>query len=75
MNPRLLPSATVARSVLRKQSDTRLTNLARAGSEPAFEAIVARYRRSLVRYCASVVGEATQAMRVNRAGSAGASGS
>ena len=57
MNPRLLPSATVARSVLRKQSDTRLTNLARAGSEPAFEAIVARYRRSLVRYCASVVGD------------------
>jgi RNA polymerase sigma factor (sigma-70 family) len=43
--------------VLRKQSDTRLTDLARAGSEPAFEAIVARYRSSLVRYCASVVGE------------------
>ncbi|HWF35626.1 MAG TPA: sigma-70 family RNA polymerase sigma factor [Solirubrobacteraceae bacterium] len=57
MNPRLLPSATVARSVLRTQSDSRLTELARAGSEPAFEAIVARYRRSLVRYCARLVGE------------------
>jgi RNA polymerase sigma factor (sigma-70 family) len=57
VNPRLLPSARVARSVLRTQSDTRLTELARAGSEPAFEAIVARYRRSLVRYCARVVGE------------------
>lgn len=57
MNPRLLPSANVARSVLRKQSDSRLTDLARAGSEPAFEAIVSRYRRSLVRYCASVVGD------------------
>jgi RNA polymerase sigma factor (sigma-70 family) len=42
---------------LRKQGDARLTDLARAGSEPAFEAIVARYRRSLVHYCASVVGE------------------
>lgn len=57
MNPRLLPSAAVARSVLRTQSDSHLTDLARAGSEPAFEAIVARYRRSLVRYCARVVGE------------------
>jgi RNA polymerase sigma factor (sigma-70 family) len=57
VNPRLLPSATVARSVLRTQSDSRLTELARAGSEPAFEAIVARYRRSLVRYCARLVGE------------------
>jgi RNA polymerase sigma factor (sigma-70 family) len=43
--------------VLRTQSDSRLTDLARAGSEPAFEAIVARYRRSLVRYCARIVGE------------------
>jgi RNA polymerase sigma factor (sigma-70 family) len=44
--------------VLRTQSDTRLMELARAGSEAAFEVIVARYRRSLVRYCARVVGEA-----------------
>ena len=58
VNPRLLPPAAVARSVLRAQSDTRLTDLARAGSEPAFEAIVARHRRSLVRYCARVVGDA-----------------
>jgi hypothetical protein len=35
--------------VLRSQGDTRLADLARAGSEPAFEAIVSRYRRALVR--------------------------
>jgi RNA polymerase sigma factor (sigma-70 family) len=56
-NPRLLPSATVARSALRTQSDARLAELVRAGSEPAFETIVGRYRRSLVRYCARIVGE------------------
>jgi RNA polymerase sigma factor (sigma-70 family) len=32
--------------------------LARTGSEPAFEAIVARYRLPLVRHCARMVGEA-----------------
>lgn len=58
MNPRLLPPAAVARSVLRTQSDARLAELVSGGSEPAFEAIVSRYRRSLVRHCARVVGEA-----------------
>ena len=48
----------MARSTLRAQSDAHLTELARAGSEPAFEAIVARYRRSLMRYCAHLVGDA-----------------
>jgi len=58
VNPRLLPPAAAARSVLRTQSDTRLIDLTRAGSEPAFEAIVTRYRRALVRHCANVVGDA-----------------
>ena len=37
-------------AVLRTQSDERLVALARAGSEHAFEAIVERYRRPLLRH-------------------------
>jgi RNA polymerase sigma factor (sigma-70 family) len=37
--------------VLRSQSDERLIDLARAGNDRAFEAIVHRYRRPLLRYC------------------------
>jgi RNA polymerase sigma factor (sigma-70 family) len=40
------PSVTL----LRTQTDERLVTLARAGHERAFEAIVERYRRSLLRY-------------------------
>jgi RNA polymerase sigma factor (sigma-70 family) len=36
--------------VLSTQSDERLVDLVRAGSDPAFEAIVERYRRPLMRY-------------------------
>jgi RNA polymerase sigma factor (sigma-70 family) len=36
--------------VLSTQSDERLVDLVRAGSDPAFEAIVERYRRALMRY-------------------------
>jgi RNA polymerase sigma factor (sigma-70 family) len=36
--------------VLSTQSDERLVDLVRAGSEPAFETIVQRYRRALMRY-------------------------
>jgi RNA polymerase sigma factor (sigma-70 family) len=36
--------------VLSTQSDERLVDLVRAGSDPAFEAIVDRYRRALMRY-------------------------
>ncbi len=43
--------------MLHADSDERLTELARAGSDAAFEAIVARHRRSLVRLCARIVGE------------------
>ncbi len=56
MNPRLLPSALLARSVLRTHSDERLTELARRGSDAAFETLVNRYRRSMVRHCDRVVG-------------------
>jgi RNA polymerase sigma factor (sigma-70 family) len=36
--------------VLSTQADERLVDLVRAGSDPAFEAIVERYRRALMRY-------------------------
>jgi RNA polymerase sigma factor (sigma-70 family) len=36
--------------VLSTQSDERLVDLVRAGSDPAFEAIVERYRRALMRH-------------------------
>lgn len=38
-------------AVLRVQSDARLAELTASGSERAFEAIVQRYRTSLVRHC------------------------
>ena len=41
--------------VLRWQSDALLTRLALAGHEPAFEAIVQRYRAPLRRYCARLL--------------------
>lgn len=37
--------------LLRSQPDGRLVELTRAGHHEAFEAIVARYRRQLLRYC------------------------
>lgn len=43
--------------MLRTQSDERLVDLVRAGSEPAFEAIVTRYRRALLRYCTRILPE------------------
>jgi RNA polymerase sigma factor (sigma-70 family) len=52
MTPRslLAPARLAGQSVLRTQSDERLVDLAAAGSEPAFEAIVARYQRPLTAY-------------------------
>jgi RNA polymerase sigma factor (sigma-70 family) len=58
VNPRFHPQAAVARPLRRSPSDARLVELARGGSEPAFEAIVARYRLPLVRHCARLIGEA-----------------
>jgi RNA polymerase sigma factor (sigma-70 family) len=43
------------RALLATQSDERLVELARRGSEPAFEAIVERYRGPLGRYCRGLV--------------------
>jgi RNA polymerase sigma factor (sigma-70 family) len=56
MNPRLLAPARLARSILRTQSDERLAELAAAGSDAAFEALVARHRRALLGHCARLVG-------------------
>src|SRR3954468_1752356 len=44
--------------LLRTQSDARLVALAREGHERAFEAIVERYRRELLRTCRRVLPEA-----------------
>jgi len=58
VNPQLVPTSRLARLSLRMQSDERLAELASFGSEAAFEAIVHRYRRALVRHCARVLGDA-----------------
>jgi RNA polymerase sigma factor (sigma-70 family) len=46
------------RVLLRTQSDARLVALARAGHDRAFEAIVERYRRPLLRACRRILPEA-----------------
>src|SRR5919202_6773986 len=53
MTPRQLmePARLAGSAVLRTQSDDRLVDLARDGNDRAFEAIVHRYRRPLLRYC------------------------
>src|SRR5256885_15834668 len=57
MTPRRLiePGRLASTAVLRGQSDERLIDLARAGNERAFEAIVHRYRGPLLRYCARIL--------------------
>jgi RNA polymerase sigma factor (sigma-70 family) len=57
MTPRVLiePARLAGSSVLRCQTDERLVDLVRAGNDRAFEAIVDRYRRPLVRYCSRVL--------------------
>ena len=44
-------AARLTSTLLRTQSDPRLLVLAAQGSEPAFEALVERYRRPLQSYC------------------------
>src|SRR5215218_5616633 len=51
-----MPSPSIV--LLRTQSDARLVALAREGHERAFEAIVERYRRQLLRSCRRVLPEA-----------------
>jgi RNA polymerase sigma factor (sigma-70 family) len=58
MTPRhlLAPARLAGSKLLGTQSDERLVDLFRAGSEPAFEAIVSRYRTPLLRYCSALLG-------------------
>jgi RNA polymerase sigma factor (sigma-70 family) len=57
MNPRLVPTSRLARlTILRSQSDERLSYLAGHGSDPAFEAIVHRYRSPLIGHCVRILG-------------------
>src|SRR5215208_6478044 len=51
-----MPSPSIV--LLRTQTDARLVALAREGHERAFEAIVERYRRPLLRSCRRVLPEA-----------------
>ena len=57
MTPRVLiePARLAGSSVLRVQTDERLVDLVRAGNDRAFEAIVHRYHRPLVRFCSRVL--------------------
>ena len=50
------PARLAGLRLLRMQSDERLVELARAGHEPAFDAIVDRYRPALLRYCTRILG-------------------
>jgi RNA polymerase sigma factor (sigma-70 family) len=45
------PARLAGTGLLRTQSDTRLVDLVRAGNDRAFEAIVLRYHRQLLRHC------------------------
>src|SRR3954454_11339715 len=53
MTPRRLiePARLAGSTLLRTQTDARLVDLVRAGHAAAFEAIVQRYRRPLLKYC------------------------
>ena len=57
MTPRVIvePARLAGLSLLRGQSDERLVDLSRAGNERAFEAIVERYSRPLLGYCARLL--------------------
>jgi len=52
----LKPARLAGSSLLATQSDDRLVDLVRSGSEPAFDAIVSRYRGPLLRYCGALLG-------------------
>ena len=51
----LHPARLARRPVLSTQSDARLVDLVRAGYDPAFETIVDRYRRQLLRYAGRIL--------------------
>src|SRR4051812_34943867 len=52
------PARLAGAAVLRTQSDDRLVDLVRDGNDSAFEAIVHRYRRQLLRYCGRMLAPA-----------------
>jgi RNA polymerase sigma factor (sigma-70 family) len=54
---RKTPARLASSAILACQSDDRLVKLVRSGHERAFEAIVQRYRSSLVRYCRRMLPE------------------
>ena len=54
----MVPARLAGAPLLRVQSDERLVDLVRDGNDAAFEAIVARYRRALLRYCSGFMSEA-----------------
>jgi RNA polymerase sigma factor (sigma-70 family) len=49
------PARHAGTALLRSQTDARLVDLTRDGNERAFEAIVQRYRRPLMRYCSRLL--------------------
>jgi RNA polymerase sigma factor (sigma-70 family) len=53
----LAPARLAGVPLLRSQSDERLVDLVRAGNDAAFEAIVARYRRPLLRHCSRMLSD------------------
>ena len=57
MTPRSLiePARLAGTALLHTQTDERLVDLTRAGNARAFEAIVSRYRRPLLRYCGGLL--------------------
>jgi RNA polymerase sigma factor (sigma-70 family) len=59
MTPRslLAPARLAGVALLRSQSDERLVDLVRAGNDAAFEAIVTRYRRLLLRHCSRILSD------------------
>jgi RNA polymerase sigma factor (sigma-70 family) len=54
---RISPARLAGSAILACQSDDRLVSLARSGHERAFEAIVDRYRRPLLRFCRGILPE------------------
>lgn len=54
---RKTPARLAGSAVLACQSDDRLVKLVRSGHERAFDAIVQRYRKTLVRWCARILPE------------------
>jgi RNA polymerase sigma factor (sigma-70 family) len=54
---RKTPARLAGSAILACQSDERLVELVRSGHERAFDAIVERYRKPLVRYCLRILPE------------------